>query len=225
MALKKKLLVIIWTIGLVGVFLPVSRHARRNSQARATLFEKPALADIDVRLVNVLTLGHRGLYDDFLAIHSLQYLVDQKLVNVDPKVTRETLMVAARQSPKVQSFYMLGCFAFAYDLKHPEWCEELNLIGANALPEGWRIPLTQGFIFMNEMKDQGAAAKWYALAASRPGAPSYVGSLANKLAQKSDLTVDDLAKSLEMMVDAPGGSKLRDILEKAAARKKEETKP
>jgi len=221
----KLLLPTLWLFLLVALFLPVSHHTRSFAAKRAVLFEKPALADIDPRLVNILTLGHRGLYDDFLAIHSLQYLVDQQLVNIDPKLTYNTLMLAAKQEPKVQSFYMLGCFAIAFDLKHPEWCEALNLIGANALPEGWRIPLTQGYIFMNELKDASAAAKWYALAASRPGAPDYVGSLATKLATKSEMSIDDLQRSLEMMIDVPGGSKLREMLEKSAARKKEATKP
>jgi hypothetical protein len=39
------------------------------------------------------------------------------------------------------------------------------------------------------------------------------------------MTIEDLHKSLEMMIDIPEGSKFREILEKAAARQREEAKP
>ena len=218
----KSILTSLWLLLLVAAFIPVSHHAKRLAAARAILFEKPALADMNPRLVNILTLGHRGLYDDFLAIHALQYLMDQNLQNIDSKITADALMAAARQEPKIQSFYMLGCFTLALNLKHPEYCEALNLVGVKAVPESWRIPLTQGFVFYNNIIDYGAASRWYALAASRPGAPEYLASLARKLADKSLMSIEEEKKTLEMMFDIPGGSKIREILEKNAARKAEE---
>ena len=220
----KKILAIIWLAILIGLFLPVSHHARTYSLKRTTLFEKPSLADIDPRLVSILTLGHRGLYEDFLAIHSLQYLVSSEISKVDPNLARANLMLAARQQPRLESFYMLGCFTLTDELKRPDWCEELNLLGSKAIPESWRIPLTQGFIFTSNLQDDAAAAKWYALAASRPGAPIYVGSLATKLADRSQITIEELQRSLELIIDIPGGSKLRETLEKSRNRDRGEIK-
>lgn len=213
-----KITIGLWILLLAGMFGQVSSKVAGYAAARKKLIEKPLLADTDPRLMTILTLGHRGLYEDFLAIHALQYLVDPNLKRENSDVARNAMMAAARQGPRVESFYMLGCFIMDAEFAKPEWCEALSHAGIKALPTSWRIPLTQGYFFSFKLNDPVQAANWYALAASRPGVPTYVGSLAAKLAANNSLTVEDLEQSVRGMFDIPEGSRIREMIEKSKNR-------
>ena len=84
--------------------------------------------------------------------------------------------------------------------------------GLKALPQSWRIPMTQGFIAYFEQKDNIKAAAYYQLAASRPNSPPYVASLAAKLAKRGFANGQDLNETIDMLREVPGGTKIIEIL-------------
>ena len=194
---------------------------RLHGEARKhrVLLGVPALADLDTRLINILTLGHRGLYDDFITIYALQYLIEPEIQKLPAADVQNAVRAVSRHRPKIESFYMLSCFVLSLDMKAPELCEPVNLDGMAALPKSWRIPATQGFVHMTLLKDNARASLWYELASSKPGAPPYFKSLASKLATRSDLDVSDVEDTLRSLSEVEGGSRLTEFLEQQAKRR------
>lgn len=170
------------------------------------------LAGVDRRLIDILTLGHRGFYDDVVNIWTLQALADERLKTKTPAEIQKAMLLAVDSHPRVESLYMLACFVLALDFSAPEACESISLVGLKALPDSWRVPVTQGFISHFKMGDPKKAAAYYQLAASRPGAPEYLQSLARKLAEKGQLSEAELKQTVDGLLDVPGGSKFGQFL-------------
>jgi len=225
--MTKILLAGIWLIALLGVFYVVSEKTRTAADRHRLLLGVPALADLDTRIINIATLGHRGLYDDFITIYALQYLSEPEILKQKPADVMRAIRAVSRHQPKIESFYMLSCFVMSMDLQAPEYCEQIALDGMSALPASWRVPVTQGFVFMSLLKDNGKASLYYQMAATKPGAPAYLGSLARKLADRVEATPEDLAATLESLGNIQGGSKLFEFLEEQAQRRnlREERQP
>jgi hypothetical protein len=209
----KSVLVGIWVLllgsGLRAVTEKTTVYADRDYDVLAA----PPLARLDERAINVLTLGHRGLYDDAINIWLLQSLADERLRAKTPEEIHQAMRLVIDLHPKIESIYMLSCFILAMDLKKPELCEQISLAGLKALPDSWRIPVTQGFIFYKELGDPKKAALYYGLAASRPEAPEFLGALTKTLIEKNQMSIPELESTLDHLLDAPGGSKFSKYLQ------------
>jgi hypothetical protein len=176
------------------------------------LVEPAPLSSIDSRILRIITLGFRGVYDDFLSIWTIQFLADERLKNFTTDEVFSAIKSTARQRPKIESIYMLSCFVLALDLNRPDLCKEIIIDGMNALPDSWRLPVTQGFIYAYKLNDIPNAAIFYSLAASRPGAPPYLQKLSTNMIEKNELSIEDMQTSLANMFDSPGGSKVGNFL-------------
>jgi hypothetical protein len=201
----------------------VSEKTAEFARASYRLVEPPPLASLDPRIVEIVTLGFKGVYDDFLSIWSIQFLVDEKVKAQTAEEVFRSIKATTRQRPKIESIYLLSCFVLTFDLKRPDLCKDIIIDGMSALPDSWRIPVTMGFTYAYRMNDNENAAIFYALAASRPGAPKYFGSLARKLADKSSLTVEDLQGSLqEIFRGGEDGSRMGEFMNDMMQKKKEQ---
>jgi hypothetical protein len=208
------LLVVIWAAVLAAATFAVTDRTSAAARASYQLIAPPPLADLDPRFLDLLTLGHRDLYDDFLTVWTIEMLADEQLKQHDPDKVNAALLQTLRHRPKVESLYMLACFVMGLDLNKPEHCEALTLAGLEALPRSWRIPVTQGFMYAYRMNDTKSAAMYYGLAASRPGAPAYLHTLALKLVsgEATGLTIPQMQQTLDAILDVPGGTKFGDFL-------------
>jgi hypothetical protein len=192
----------------------VTRHTWRFAQRDYKLTATPPLSQLDTRLINILTLGHRGLYDDLMVIWTLQSLADFRLSKVPPEEVQRAVLAITRHGPQLESIYLLSCYIVAFDFKKPSFCEKILADGMAALPDSWRIPMLQGFIYHDLLKDMAHAALFYDLAASKKDAPAYFQRLAIKLAKKSDLSPEDLEHLSKELL--PGGAihgRWKDLLE------------
>jgi hypothetical protein len=212
--LGRMLLVALWSVAVLGALARVSRDtyawARRDYLAITT----PALAEFRTEILGVMTLGHRNIWDDYAHIRTLQFLADPATQAVGGEVLSRAVMVVARHKPRIDTFYMLACFILL-DMRRPELCEPLMIEGIAARPESWRLPLTQGFVSAFKMHDRAKAATYYALAASRPGAPPYIESVSRKLASEAGLDEADLKGTVQQMLEFEserGGSRFDDFL-------------
>ncbi len=182
----------LWLGALSAALWALSGHTAAYGARAYDLLARPPLTRLDSRLLDVVTLGHRGLYDDVVAIWMVQTLMDARLAAVRGEDLEKLVLEVSRHRPKIETFYMLACFVVAFDFKRPEACEKLTLDGLQAFPDGWRIPMLQGYIYAYELKDLKSAAVHYGLASSRPGAPEFLKSLTAKLIELRELTSEDL---------------------------------
>lgn len=184
-----------------------------TERAAYKLVTSPPLAYLDSKTLNLITFGHRGLYDDFAMVWAIQFLADREL---KAKATAEELNSAmvsiVSHTPKIEALYLLSCYVLALDYKRPEFCESISVQGLKAFPNSWRIPMTQGFIASFEQKDDIKAAAFYQLAASRPSSPTYVAKLAARLTERGYANGQDLNETIELMSDVPGGTRIIEIL-------------
>jgi hypothetical protein len=134
-----------------------------------------------------------------------------------PDEVQKTILKVTRHGPKIESLYMLSCFVLAFDMHRPDLCEAVTVDGMKAVPQGWRIPMTQGFIDAFNLKDPARAAMYYGLAASRAEAPPYLGTYAAKLVAQHALSVEDLQASLAGLLGAESGSRFADVLTRLRA--------
>jgi len=184
-----------------------------SEKAAYKLVNDPPLASVPPKILDIIMLGHGALYDDFITIWAIQILADPQLKNLSSAENLyDSLNSILKFQPRIEGLYLLSCFVFALDLRHPEYCEKISLEGLKVFPESWRIPMTQGFISAFEMKDDLKAAAYYQMAASRPNSPEYVGKLAARLTARGYADGQDLNESVQMLMQAPGGSRIVDIL-------------
>lgn len=195
----------------------------RSELASWKLVSAPPMSTLNSKSIDILTLGHRGIYDDFATIWTIQFLGDKNLTR---KATADEVFNAVssftKHQPKLEAIYLLSCFVLALDYNRPEYCEVINVDGLKAFPDSWRIPMVQGFVASFKLQDDIKAAAFYQIAASRPQSPPYVGKLAARLSQRGLANGQDLNETLDMLREVPGGTRIMEILRE---RMKDQTTP
>lgn len=213
----KYLILCLWVAGLLGALVITTRHTRAISARYLQLLELPPLALLDTRIIDVVTLGHRGVWDDFAGIWLLQILLHPELPQEDPQAVFKTIRGVTQHHPRLETLYMLSCFTLAFDLKRPDLCEPITLDGLKAFPDSWRIPVTQGFMAAFRLKDNKRAALYYGLAASRPKSPAFLTRYVQNLTRDQGLSITELQQTLDQLLGAhDNGSRLRELLNQKA---------
>lgn len=210
-----------WIVLLGYGLAVVSERTRSYAVASYRLVDPPPLTTLDPRLLNIMTLGFRGVYDDLLSIWSIQFLVDPRIKSESPEEVFKSLKLISGHRPKIESIYMLSCFALGLDLERPDLCKDIIIDGMNAMPDSWRLPVTMAFMYAYKLNDIPNAATFYALAASRPDAPEFLKKLSVNMVQNNSISVQEMQESLEKMFDAPGGSKVGTFLNDLVKKKHE----
>ncbi len=172
----------------------------KTLRAEYDIFAPPPLSQLSSGLIDVVTLGHKSIYDDFINIWLLQTLLDPRK-GKDHEAMMQQIRSVIRHHPKLETTYMLSCIVMLQDFKKHEYCQEITLAGLKAFPKSWRLPMTQGYVEYFEMKQPAQAASFFMMAASRPDSPEYVQRTVKKLLSEKDLTPHDLQKSLEIIAE------------------------
>lgn len=184
-----------------------------GERASWRLVAAPPLAQLDTARLNMLMLGHRGLYDDFVAVWAIQFLAEPSLTKIaTAESVNNAIRAITRHQVRLESLYLISCFVLALDFNRPEYCEGISVDGLKAFPNSWRIPMTQGFIAAFKQNDNLKAASFLEIAASRPNSPPYVAKVAQKLALKSSASGEDLNETLNMLREVPGGTRIIEVL-------------
>lgn len=183
-----------------AALLAISSALGPMAARRYRLISPPPLANLDTKILDVVTLGYRGLWDDVAAIWSLQVLLDQRLKSEDLASLNAMLLMIARHGPKVESFYTISCYVLALDLNQAGPCEPLMLAGMRALPMSWRLPATMGSIASLKLQDYQRAAMYFGLAATRPGAPPLLLDLAQRTLANHQLDPNVIVHMLSTVI-------------------------
>jgi hypothetical protein len=184
-----------------------------SERAQWKLVSSPPMSTLNSKSIDILTLGHRGIYDDLATIWTIQFLGDKDLAN---KASAEEVYKAVssftKHQPKIEAIYLISCFVLALDYNRPEYCESISLDGLKAFPDSWRIPMVQGFVASFKLQDDIKASAFYQMAASRPNSPAYVGKLATRLANRGFANGQDMNETLDMLREVPGGTRIMEVL-------------
>lgn len=161
---------------------------------------KAAFIEVSPKIIPLITLGHKNIYDHFLSLWLLQALLD------DAKTTKVISMMSTIRSvikhrPKSESLYTLSCIVMFQDYSSPEYCQEISLAGIEAFPNSWKIPMLQGYIHTFLTREPAQAASFFAIAASRSKSPKWVKRLAHKLLKRENISLRDIHQSLNILGD------------------------
>jgi hypothetical protein len=211
--LWRHFLVAVLLLTNVGACIKIGTRSGELERAHWRLVTAAPLTSLNTNLINVVTLGHRGLFDDFATIWTIQFIADNKLTsksNADD--VYKAVSAVTQHHPRTEILYIISCFTLAFDFKRFDLCESISRDGLVALPKSFRIPMMQGFVSMYLLHDNLKAAAFYQMAASHPESPAYIGHLAGKLAKKGTLDGQDLNETVELFRNIPGGTKIIDIM-------------
>lgn len=206
-----------WLAALVYAHVQNSEWLSERNQHRDRIV-LPPFSQIDPRLINIFTFGHRGIYDDFIHIWFNHYLVDEAHLQKHPDDAVDIANILLRLRPMIESSYMLTCIAFLKDLQKPEYCEPIMQTGMRIFPKSFMLPMAQGFILYKELNDPIRAARYYAIAAQTEQAPPHVIRVAEKLLRQQELSdseTDQMLNDFDLLLG-------RDIL--MELKKKQEDK-
>lgn len=176
------------------------------------LYSKPPLADVKPQFLNILLLGHKAIYEDFISIWLLQTLM-QEGVKKEAEPLIEQIRSVIRHEPKLETTYMLSCFVMLNEVKRPEFCQEINLAGLRAFPMSWRLLMTQAYVEYAAMNHPAQAASFFMMAAQRENAPDYVKKAAKKLLETKTLTDEDIEASMNLIAEKDGNTQFKQLLE------------
>ncbi|MCX6130441.1 MAG: hypothetical protein NTX25_15435 [Proteobacteria bacterium] len=195
-----------------GVLLKTIPQRVATLKSSYDVLSPPPLSGLSPNFINILTLGHKAVYDDFIDIWLLQALMDERRGN-DSERMMTSIRSVIKHLPKLETIYMLACFTMFQDLKNPAACQEIMLAGLKAFPASWRLPMTQGYVEYFLMKQPAQAASFFMMAASRPDSPIYVQKTVQKLLQENTLSPEDLKRSLEIMSETESNASFIKMLE------------
>ena len=202
------------TITLSGLFLYKTTPERvQHLEKTYNTFKAPPLSYLSKGMINVMTLGHKHVYDDFINIWLLQALINPSKT-ATPQEAIEGIRAVIRHEPALESLYMLSCIAMFDEYKSPQYCQEITLKGLEAFPTSWRLPMLQGYVHAFSLNEPAQAASFFLMASSRTKAPPWVKRLVNKLLDKKDINRDDLDRSMQILEQAPNSGAFKEILKR-----------
>ena len=196
----------------LGVFFIFTSH--RAQQGRITsesTVRMPPWINLSPLTISLLTLGFKAAYDDFLAIWIVHYLASPDTSIYDLDSLDNMLQKTAAIRHPLESIYMFSCFTLTM-LKRPRSCETILHTGMEVLPDGWRLPLTMGFVYAFDLDEPRKAAIYYNACSERENAPTYIKNVARKLAKKGGVTLNQLDNSLAEILGISENSKIYKVL-------------
>lgn len=162
-------------------------------------------------MVNILTLGHKGLYSDLSYFWLLQNLIKDKYTVKDPVLMSRQIRSVIRHRPNIESLYTLSCFVMTIDYHLPKECDEIAREGMNALPKSWMIPAVVGYVYAFVLKDMGKASYYYQKTRGIPRSPEYLSKLSDRLL-KGILDKKDGEDALHAIIEGADDPDYRDFL-------------
>lgn len=214
MNVLKGALIALWLVGCGLLVINTGKKNAAFSEQSLNPVAPPPLARIKPAVVDVITLGHRGVIDDFMHLWMLQILTNRDLPKTYGPKLFESIMLVAEQKIHIESFYLVSCFFMANEMARPADCEPIMIKGLQSFPDSWRIPMVLGYVYNFQLNDPIRAAAMYGIASTRSESPPYVIAVAKKLINKEQVTQDEINKTMEIMSEVPGGrSRFAEILE------------
>ncbi len=92
----------------ITILLKTNDQRLKTLRTEYDIFAPPPLSQFSTGLIGVLTLGHKGIYDNFINIWLLQTLLDPRKGKDHEGMMRQIRSVI-RHHPRLETTYMLSC--------------------------------------------------------------------------------------------------------------------
>ena len=196
-----------------GFFWVTAVHSHEAYKRPDSEVREPPLINLSSRTIAMLFLGFKHVYDDFLSIWAVHYLASPNPSIYETDALEKMLMKIAISRQRRETTYIFSCFVLS-QLDRPQACPPILELGMEVLPGSWRIPLTLGFIYTEDLNDPRKAAIYYNVCSEREHSPSYIKSVARKLAQRGGTTLEELDSSVAEVLGISEESELYKILKR-----------
>lgn len=190
---------------LLGGFGFVARKNHERKVVSSPVLSTPPLANLTPEFIDILSLGHRGLYDDFIEIWLAQIFANKKILDEPPEKIRGFLEHVFRLLPKTEMIYLLSSSFLELRMQRPSYAIPILKKGMEALPDSWRISASLGYIYAFRLNDRGQGAPYMYYAAGRPGAPAFLKSFSMKLASDSPISREEFERALQFIIEISPG--------------------
>lgn len=219
--------VYIWL--LIVLLLPLYAHLQTGSWAQRTQLRQLQSIDFLVpsQFSKVLACGYQGLLADFQFLRILTFFGDRSaqqkpLTTEDWDYFRDSIDVLTDLDPWFYDPYVLTEGLLTWEAGRFDDANILLMKGAKYRTDDWRLPYYIGFNHFFFLKDHATGSKFIMDAAKLPGSPSYLSTLAARLAYyggKSQTAVLFLKQMLAQNKDKRLTARLKlrlTVLERAA---------
>lgn len=171
-------LVLVWGLWHSSTRLSLDRGLKASHSA--------PLAGVPRSVVELMTLGHHRVYEDWLLV----WLVEELAHQHQPDELARLVMEVLPQKPRHLAFYLAPCLHLTLQAQRSELCLPIMEGGMEALPSNWKLPLTLGYLYTFVRKQAAQGSYYYFRASQLPEAPAYAGGLARKI-MDSELSRQD----------------------------------
>ena len=128
-----------------------------------------------VSTVRLVSLGFDKLIADFFWLAFVTYVGDKSQRNVDHYSRSEKYIeLITSLDPLFSSAYWFAAFTIGGEQSNPRRAAEILDAGIEQNPDNWYIPFIAGINQYLYAGDYAAAARYYRIAASYPGAPRWL---------------------------------------------------
>jgi tetratricopeptide (TPR) repeat protein len=171
-------------IFLLGVIFGSQNQVRLAlEKARAKLANQPTFV-FDSRFLRSISLGHDLLLADLIWLDAVQYIGGHAR-NMNLDVLYQYLDTVTDLDPRFVYAYQVGELLLPQEGRI-DLAVLLARKGMKNNPERWELPFYLGFIYHYYARDYELAAKYYALAARKEGAPLSAQTLAASAQMKGN---------------------------------------
>lgn len=185
---------------LLGCLTFAARLSRDYAGERDQLLQPPPLVHLGEQALTMLSMGNKGLYDDFAHIWALQVYLNPELKAQPFEDVHAWIEQVRSVGIAIESFYLVSCLAYI-DFDQPSYCEPLMLQGLRKKTQSWKIALLQGFVWARHLGDEVRAAYYFHRAALEPRSPPFLDELAARLGRGEQLSKLSYQESLRSAVD------------------------
>ena len=139
-----------------------------------------------------VSLGFDQILADYYWLKLINYVGDIELQKTDRFLKAVPLVeLVAGLDPHFVSVYWFAAFTIGGDQRNPEKAAEILEFGIQKNPDNWYLPFIAGVNQYLYAGSETAGARYYRLAASYPGAPSWLGRQAQILEAKAPRLVKE----------------------------------
>jgi tetratricopeptide (TPR) repeat protein len=161
--------------------------------------------------VREATAGYRNLAADAIWLEFIQYYGEHRLTDQKFLYLGHILDVLTDLDPRFLSAYTYGALLLVTDAHENSKGIALLRKGMKNNPQSWQIPFTAGFLDYIFIRNYDEAGRYFAQAATLPGAPPACDRFAGYVAQK--MNQEDVAQSLlEHVLGASHNRDEQDVL-------------
>ena len=154
----------------------------------------PPLSQYPRFFVNLISMGHIRLYEDFLHIWLIQYLSNQN--EETPEVVGQRIRYTLKFKPYGKYIYLLSAFYIFDKIRSLEETIKTYELGLKLHPDSWRLHICLANIYLNYTEDKHTAVPHFEKAYElHPDKPILYKNIAQKIINNEKIYYNEKSRS------------------------------